>query len=284
MQTEILHRPYLSQSAYYQAQSKPGILQRYWFQVLIMGLGLYILFNKDISIEVGLSSGGILLADAGAATIQNVVEQEAVALPTSYQENKPTNVSALPHQHTQEKKIPVANTMANLTPILSPTYAKRKGIPQVVVDQKLAVCKAYIKRNAATAIQEMRQFGIPASITLAQGLLESNAGESRLAMESNNHFGIKCRSKCAGCTCRNYSDDDIYDMFRVFNSAWESYREHSELLNGSRYSHLKKHGNNYKNWAYGLKKAGYATDKRYAEKLIQIIEFLDLHKYDREAA
>ncbi len=270
-----------SYASAYRMSRKSGVVQRYWFQSLIFGLAVYVLFSKDVSIEFGLSTGGLLLADASTISTQPAPEQSAVALPTAFQEEKPTNVSTHTHQKLKKNEVPVANTMANLTPILSPTYARRKGIPQAVVDQKLAVCKSYIQRYAQIALQEMEQFGIPASITLAQGLLESNAGESRLAMESNNHFGIKCRSKCRGCTCRNYSDDDIYDMFRVFDSAWESYREHSELLNGGRYKHLKKYGNDYKSWAHGLKKAGYATDKRYAEKLIQIIEFLNLDRYDR---
>ena len=98
----------------------------------------------------------------------------------------------------------------------------------------------YINQYKGLALAEMEQFGIPASITLAQGLLESNAGDSRLSSESNNHFGIKCRSKCKGCTCRNYTDDDVYDMFRVFDSSWESYREHSRLLTSKRYRHLLK--------------------------------------------
>ena len=128
----------------------------------------------------------------------------------------------------------------------------------------------------------MDEYGIPASITLAQGLLESNAGDSKLAVVSNNHFGIKCRKKCLGCTCRNYGDDTRYDMFRVFDSATESFREHSELLNTSRYAKLKKHGLDYKKWAHGLKSCGYATDKRYGHKLVKIIENLELDRYDGE--
>ncbi len=280
MQTGILHNQYP-----YPKMGRPlpksGVLQRYWFQAFMLGLVIYVLFSKDISIQVGLSTGGILPDGAEVMPARKGEAQNAVSMPTALKDAPPMNVSALLSQKVKKGEVPVANTMANLTPILSPGYAKRKGIAQAVVDQKLRVCQAYIRRFAPVAIQEMQEFGIPASITLAQGLLESNAGESRLAMESNNHFGIKCRTKCRGCTCRNYSDDDIYDMFRVFDSAWESYREHSELLNGGRYSHLKKHGNNYKNWAYGLKKAGYATDPRYAEKLIQIIKFLNLDQYDQ---
>ena len=138
----------------------------------------------------------------------------------------------------------------------------------------------YIDTYLKTAREEQAIYKIPVSITLAQGLLESNAGDSRLSKESNNHFGIKCKSKCKGCTCRNYHDDDYYDMFRVFDNPWQSYREHSILLSGSRYKHLKDLGNNYEQWAHGLKKAGYATDKKYGDKLIKIIEALRLYQYD----
>lgn len=174
--------------------------------------------------------------------------------------------------------------ISNLTLILSPDYAVRKKLPANIVTAKKQRVQNYLDRHAAIAQREMREFGVPASITLAQGLLESNAGDSKLARQSNNHFGIKCRSKCLGCTCRNYGDDTRYDMFRVFNSVAESFREHSELLNTERYSRLKKHGTDYKKWAHGLKSCGYATDKRYAHKLIKIIEELNLDAYDETLA
>jgi hypothetical protein len=141
--------------------------------------------------------------------------------------------------------------------------------------------RAYIKRFAKVAVQEMHEYKVPASIKMAQALIESHSGKSRLAKESNNHFGIKCRSKCKGCTCRNYSDDDAYDMFRVFDSAWESWREHSILLTSfDRYRKLQKYGKDYKKWASGLKRSGYATDKNYDKKLIRIIEKYKLYKLD----
>ena len=128
----------------------------------------------------------------------------------------------------------------------------------------------------------MNKYGIPASITLAQGLLESNVGESRLSTRNNNHFGMKCFSKsCGKGHCSNFTDDSHKDFFRKYGSAWESYRAHSKMLGGKRYRSLKKLGKkDYKNWAKGLKKAGYATDKRYAEKLINLIETLELYQYD----
>jgi flagellum-specific peptidoglycan hydrolase FlgJ len=141
---------------------------------------------------------------------------------------------------------------------------------------------AYVQRFADIAKAEQTKFGIPASITLAQGLLESDAGESPLSEQANNHFGIKCFSRtCGRGHCRNFTDDSHKDFFRVFPSAWESFRSHSMLLQSSRYRPLKKLGNeNYTDWAVGLSKAGYATDKKYAQKLIHLIEDLDLFQYD----
>ena len=171
--------------------------------------------------------------------------------------------------------------ISNLTLVLSPDYGERKGLPRHIIAAKKQRVQNYLNRYAAAAQNEMREFGIPASITLAQGLLESNAGDSRLARQSNNHFGIKCRAKCLGCTCRNYGDDTRYDMFRVFDSAAESFREHSTLLNSRRYRKLKSHGKDYTKWAHGLKSCGYATDKRYGHKLVTIIENLGLDRFDR---
>lgn len=138
----------------------------------------------------------------------------------------------------------------------------------------------YIERYKQLAKDEEKRYGIPASITIAQGLLESNAGNSRLATQLNNHFGMKCFSKnCKKGHCKNFTDDSHKDFFLTFESIWFSYREHSKFLHGKRYRHLlnlKK--NDYKGWAYGLKKAGYATDPNYHKNLIKIIEKYKLHE------
>jgi flagellum-specific peptidoglycan hydrolase FlgJ len=140
----------------------------------------------------------------------------------------------------------------------------------------------YILLYAQLAQAEMRRHGIPASITLAQGLLETNAGASPLATEANNHFGIKCFSKtCRRGHCRNFEDDSHKDFFRIYASPGESYQAHSTLLQGPRYQPLfKLSRRDYAAWAKGLKKAGYATDPGYADKLIRIIEDFRLFKYD----
>ena len=144
------------------------------------------------------------------------------------------------------------------------------------------ICTNYVWRFASVARSEMNKYGIPASMTLAQGLLESDAGGSRLSRKNNNHFGMKCFSrKCNKSHCSNFTDDSHKDFFRIYKNVWQSYRAHSKLLQKKRYASLKSYGKDYRKWAHGLRKAGYATDKRYAYKLIDIIEALHLYEFDR---
>ena len=142
----------------------------------------------------------------------------------------------------------------------------------------------YIQTYKDIAMREMREHKIPASITLAQGLLESGAGNSALAREAKNHFGIKCHTGWTGKTY--YMDDDEKDeCFRKYNNAEESFRDHSEFLCGrSRYAALfDLEITDYRGWAKGLKAAGYATNPKYAQLLIDRIELYDLAKYDKIA-
>jgi uncharacterized FlgJ-related protein len=140
----------------------------------------------------------------------------------------------------------------------------------------------FINQYESVAKAEMKKFGIPASIKMAQALIESRAGSSRLAEGNNNHFGIKCFSRnCKKGHCTNATDDHHKDFFRKFGSVWESWRAHSNLLMGKRYKSLQAHGKDYKAWATGLKKAGYATDKRYDKKLINTIEKFKLYLLDQ---
>jgi LysM repeat protein len=140
---------------------------------------------------------------------------------------------------------------------------------------------AYIDAFKAVAIEEMNAYGIPASITLAQGILESGSGNSSLAKYANNHFGIKCTSDWKGKAY--YRDDDQNnDCFRVYKDARESYKDHSEFLKRKRYSFLfELDKNDYKNWAQGLRTAGYATNPKYPEMLINVIEKYSLYQYDQ---
>ncbi len=143
--------------------------------------------------------------------------------------------------------------------------------------------KLYIDNFKETAKNNMKQHGIPASITLAQGILESGAGKGKLAQTANNHFGIKCHTGWSGETV-NHDDDAAQECFRKYNHASESYRDHSLFLTSrTRYSKLfKLNKGDYKSWAKGLKEAGYATDVKYPDKLIGLIERYELYKYDNE--
>ena len=139
----------------------------------------------------------------------------------------------------------------------------------------------YIKKFAPAAVKNMRFYRIPASITLAQGVLESGYGEGTLAKKANNHFGIKCHKGWKGKSIR-HDDDAKNECFRSYKNPLRSYRDHSLFLVGrDRYSSLfKLKRKDYKGWARGLKAAGYATDPKYAEKLISLIERFNLTRFD----
>jgi len=174
------------------------------------------------------------------------------------------------------------------TAVKSPENTKAKPLERefklLKNSNKLSVAERvdrYVKTFAEVAQQEMKSYDIPASITLAQGILESGMGDSRLATQGNNHFGIKCHIEWRGK--RIYHDDDEKgECFRVYKDPRTSYRDHSLFLTTrSRYDFLfdyKKH--DYKAWAKGLKKAGYATDPKYPDKLISLIERYRLDRYD----
>ena len=156
------------------------------------------------------------------------------------------------------------------------TLALTASVPETRKSPQLI----YIERYAEIAVEEMYRSGVPASITLAQGLLESRYGQSELAVKGNNHFGIKCHNwNGAGMY---YDDDRKGECFRKYASPEESYRDHSDFLRfRDRYRFLfDLEPTDYKGWAHGLKKAGYATDSKYPQKLISLIEEFELYKYD----
>ena len=272
-------------------------VRTYWLRAGLMAFVAYLAIHKDISIALQFDN---------APTMAQSVAYTPQSLPVSYKKevaqpqpdvSKPMNVSLLtnkskPAASPKKESAPpaalikdskekpskdpnLANTFSNITHKKDESAAKRAA--------KRKKQMAYVKRFSKVAKTEMEKYGIPASITLAQGLLESNVGASRLATRNNNHFGIKCFSKrCGKGHCSNFTDDSHKDFFRKYRSAWESYRAHSKLLTAKRYSKLYKlKKTDYKGWAKGLKKAGYATDPKYAEKIIALIEDLKLHQHDR---
>ena len=207
-----------------------------------------------LSIMIGLSV--FFIADMG-------VQRETVSkLYQTPPENR-VEINLLPVvQDKKEEKVVLGD--------IDTTRSAKKNIP-------------YVERFKTVAINEYRKYGIPASITLAQGILESDYGRGRLTLATNNHFGIKCKGEKASSLCYSWEDDDPEDTFRMYDKAWDSYRDHSLLLTVDgvkRYGHLRKYGKDYKRWAHGLKKAGYATDPEYGSKLIRLIEKYKLYEYD----
>lgn len=188
-----------------------------------------------------------------------------------------------------EKEIDAAEMAINPVDIIMPVSAQERTAKnnEVIIlasSDTEKRDKAYILRFQNVARAEMNKFGIPASVKIAQALIESDGGTSFLATSANNHFGIKCKQRnCKKGHCVNRADDSHKDFFLIHASAWESYRAHSNLIAdpGWRYAHLiGKCGKDYKCWATGLREAGYATDKKYDQKLIHRIEKYKLHLLD----
>ncbi len=139
----------------------------------------------------------------------------------------------------------------------------------------------YVKKYKKIAREESDRYGIPASIILAQGLLESKAGTSKLAAKNNNHFGIKCfLHQCHKGHCSNFADDSHKDFFRIYSSASESFNDHSKFLSQPRYRWLKS-SYDVEVWCEGLQRLGYATSKTYAVDLLGIVRKLDLKYFDK---
>ena len=152
-----------------------------------------------------------------------------------------------------------------------------------VVAKERQTREEYVEKYKAIAIAHMERYGIPASITMAQGILESDSGNSRLSTSSNNHFGIKCKKTWTGD--RVYHDDDAKgECFRAYPSVEASYQDHADFLDQSpRYDSLFAYpSDDYRSWARGLKAAGYATAPDYAERLVKIIESMKLYLLDKE--
>lgn len=177
-------------------------------------------------------------------------------------------------RHSQEEARKDRRTAARNNEVLEAT--SRISVTSDIIQDYILQYKDIAKNN-------MSSYGIPASITLAQGVLESGSGQGTLSRNANNHFGIKCHKEWEGPSVR-HTDDAPDECFRKYEAPEESYRDHSLfLVSRSRYNDLfQLDKDDYEGWAHGLKKAGYATDPKYATKLISLIERYTLDQYDRE--
>lgn len=256
-------------------------VRSYWQKALAILLVLFIVLKKDVAIDLKLSGAPLetewfTLSDWLPASPQRTAGAgEEAPLNTSLIQDSDAQFTALEEKPRSARR----RTAAELG-IGDWSWLKKENEAKRAEKRRRQL--QYVDAYLDIARREMKEFDIPVSITLAQGLLESDAGKSRLATQNNNHFGIKCFSKtCKKGHCRNFSDDHHKDFFRVYDSPEESYDAHSHLLLNDRYSDLfKLDPTDYIGWAFGLKKAGYATDKYYAEKLIYLIEDLALYRYD----
>jgi len=250
-------------------------LKRNWWSVTVVMAVLWVVLHKDTQVDLDVRQPESEFSSfMDGLTSWEVPRFWKKYKPTESSGNSGLNVFQLASE--EEFGTEAANSFSNME-------WSAKAVGGSSRDRRRMKRIAYVKKYASVAMQEMKAYGIPASITLAQGLLESNAGESALAEKNRNHFGIKCFSRrCHRGHCSNFYDDHHKDFFRIYDSVGESYRAHSKFLLKPRYRQLfKLKRNDYKGWARGLKKAGYATDPKYADKLIALIEDLELYRFDR---
>ena len=227
-----------------------------WFKMAVLAGLAFLFFKKEFSFSINMAQ-----AESGI-----VLEQE---------DDQPV------HAAQMSLSAPVVPAAVAPQAPAAPAVRANPFLAAPGDTDKTRRYKEYVRRFGKVAQTEMATYGIPASIKIAQGLLESDAGKSRLSRQNNNHFGIKCFSRtCAKGHCSNFSDDSHKDFFRKYNSAWDSYRAHSKLLVNGKYKELLAHGHDYVQWAKGLKRIGYATAKHYDQKLIDLIERYDLTYLD----
>lgn len=263
-----------------------------WLNVVIFVLFIYLLLTKMEGVTISFADSASVGQAKNVSEKTNLKQKNlkqkgdshAAFIAASLQENDGDPsigvVEVLPQRAAKPVKSAYAkggndaNLFDNVSIFVAPDRAEA-----AVVKSKKDKCWEYVRRFMAIAKTEKQKFGIPVSITLAQGLLESDAGESRLTRAANNHFGVKTFNKRVPHVVMK--DDSPTDKFKKYDSAWESYRDHSLLLMRDHYKSLQYLSKtDYVNWAKGLQKAGYATDPQYAAKLIKIIENLQLYKLD----
>jgi flagellum-specific peptidoglycan hydrolase FlgJ len=262
---------------------------KHWLNMLLALMLTMLILKKDIRLTVssGIESDktevkalAVTQVSKTKKTKQKVALASVADVAIEQDDNGDGIIELLPKRAitailpTKQKNENAANEF-NIVSV----FEKSKKIAPSVLDAKQAKCWDYVTRFVSVARAEKSKFGIPVSITLAQGLLESDAGESSLTRKANNHFGVKTFDKKVAHVVMK--DDTPRDKFKKYNSAWESYRDHSQLLMRDHYKHLQfLSKTDYIGWAKGLKKAGYATDPFYAEKLVKIIESLQLYRFD----
>jgi flagellum-specific peptidoglycan hydrolase FlgJ len=215
----------------------------------------------------------LLILHVGCSSSKSIVKSKKITKKVSKIEPRKITVNTLP--------VKISTGVANSENVSVSKMETLEATSKVKVTNLMI--DAYINQYKDIAKANMTKFGVPASIILGQGILESGAGTGDLSIQANNHFGIKCHKEWLGPSVR-HDDDALGECFRKYAQGSESYYDHSLFLTSrSWYASLfKLSKNDYKSWAKGLKKAGYATDPKYPEKLIRLIEKYQLQQYDAE--
>ena len=261
-------------------------IQNNKLNLLIIAGMLYLLFSKQFQLSVAMNKENVtplMIANIGIPSESTKILSDIKTIVVKKNTGgEDAIVEILPARPMSAVKSVVANgeatNEANIFNNVSIFMAPEKANPAMMKTKK-EKCWDYVRRFVGVAKAEREKFGIPVSITLAQGLLESDAGESRLTQIANNHFGVKTFNRKVPHVVMK--DDTPKDKFRKYNSAWESFRDHSQLLMNNHYKDLQYLSKtDYAGWAKGLQNAGYATDVQYAQKLIRLIENLQLYKLD----
>ncbi len=278
-------------------------LQKNWFSLSLLVFAIFILTQKDITMEFTMRAnpdaastpsavqestekGKVIPASAPLSSV-NTTEKKSNTQEFGWG-NLPTLIrntvskGNVPTKAAELTKEAIVAAHPNVRFLLFPEMTESAKLNASEINALNNKCKAYARRFAPVAMAEMGRYGVPASITVAQAILHSNAGDHPLVETSNNHFGIRCFSKeCPKGHCSHHGTEEHKSFYRNFNTAWESFRGHSLLLTNKKYEHLLKlEKKDYKSWAKGLQKAGYSKDPQYAQKLIRIIEAMKLAELD----
>ena len=253
----------------------------HWFELFVAFAVLYLATDREFTVNFRMYDAPPTAGHAEPVVLRVAHAPVVPAAPKVNQKPPTTAAPALPAT-AASRRIFRHNDYQDLQFLLDPSYPERHQLPRDLVDAKLDACRAYVTRFAKVAIAEKERYQIPVAIKLAQGLLESENGKNPLALEANNHFGLPCGISADDTGCLPTQRFGLAADFQRFESVWNSYRTHSLLLNSDQYRHLLRlPAKDYKAWARGLQMAGYSADPAYAEKLVRVIEGLDLHLFDR---
>ncbi len=255
-------------SYHIEAQDYANKLEPFFWKLLLLSALVYFVWSDSISISIGL----------GPLSIEKTEMQR------NFIQRKTDLFGLLGFCHEKSRGIRLEeDALDNLSFVLDPTYANRFGIPDEQVQARMERCSIFVKRFSPVAIAEMRRFGVPASIMLAQALLASNAGDDPICRETNNYFKRSCQP--AACAAEHFADLESSDQIALvdeFSNLWGSFRAQSLFLTQTaRFSDLLQlERNDFHAWAKGLESGGYSMDAQYSEKLIAIIQGLQLEDLD----